>query len=147
MLFNLNNEFEAQKFKDYCNEQYKKGGIVEVKRKHPQRSMAQNAYCHVVIAYWASEYGCTLEEAKVRFFKELVNPKIFWTELTNRRGVKVRRLRSTSELDKAEMTIAIERFRNWACQNEELPIYIPAPNEQEALVYAMQEIERNKEYL
>ena len=147
MLFNLNNEYEKEKFKEYCSEQYKKGGIVEVKRKHPQRSIAQNAYLHVVIAYWASEYGCTMEEAKVRFFKELVNPDIFWTEMTNRRGMKIKRLKSSSELDKAEMTIAIERFRNWASQNEELPVYIPAPHEQEALVYAMQRIENCKEHL
>lgn len=147
MIFNLNNEYERQKYKDYCNLQYQKGGIVEIKRKHRQRSLAQNSYLHVALGYFAAEYGCTLDEVKVRFFKEEVNPDIFYEEKINRRGVKIRRLKSSSELTTAEMTLAIERFRNWAVSNEALPVYIPAPNEEQALTYAMQVIEQNKEFI
>lgn len=146
-LFNLKNPFEVQKFKEYCDRLIKQEGIVEIKKKHPLRSLAQNKYFHVILTYWASVYGCGLDEAKVRFFKELVNPDIFWVENTNKRGKKVKRLRSSSELSTAEMTLAIERFRNWSQSNEDLPLYLPAPHEDEALVYALQEIERNKEFL
>jgi hypothetical protein len=43
------------------------------------------------------------------------------------------------------MTIAIERFRNWASQ--EAGVYIPSPNEQDLLIIAEIETERNKNYL
>lgn len=147
MLFNLKNPFEVQKFDDYCKKLKKQESIVEIKKKYPLRSLAQNKYFHVILTYWASVYGCNLDEAKVRFFKEVVNPDIFWSEYTNKRGIKVKRLRSSSELTTTEMTLAIERFRNWSQCNEELPLYLPAPHEDEALVYALQEIERNKEFI
>ncbi len=149
-LFNLHNEYERQQFKEYCNMIYKACmssplGLVEVKRKHRQRSLSQNAYLHVCLGYYASEFGYTIEEVKQDIFKKQLNKDIFEVERVNRRGQKVKRLRSSRDLDTEEMTRAIERFRNWS--SAVAGLYIPAPNETEALFAAQQQMEQYTEYL
>ena len=54
-------------------------------------------------------------------------------------------LRSTRDLDKGEMQLAIERFRNWSSMNA--GIYLPSADEHRLLELAEIEISRNKEYL
>jgi hypothetical protein len=43
------------------------------------------------------------------------------------------------------MTLSIDRFRNWSASVA--GIYLPAANEQQMLIYAQQEIERNNEFI
>jgi len=50
---------------------------------------------------------------------------------------KVRELRSSAEISKAEMTEAIERFRNWS--SVVASIHLPAPNEHEFLKHIEQQ--------
>ena len=53
-------------------------------------------------------------------------------------------IRSTASLDTAEMTTAIDRFRNWAAS---VGVYIPSPDE-ERLVQLMEiEVYRNREFI
>ena len=86
-----------------------------------------------------------MEEAKVDFFKRECNREIFERERPNKKGVLKTYLRSTKELDTAEMTTAIERFRNWAsCEAE---IYLPAPNEEQFLLHCQKIIEQESIYL
>lgn len=149
-LFNLHNPYEAQQFKAYCNKVYEECikaplGLVEVKKKHRQRSDSQNRYLHVCLGYYASEFGYSLDEVKQDIFKRKLNRDIFEVERTNRRGEKVRRLRSTRDLDTAEMTTAIERFRNWS--SAVAGLYIPSPNETEALFAAQKQMEEYEQYL
>ena len=54
-------------------------------------------------------------------------------------------LRSSAELTTAEMSLSIDRFRNWSASVA--GIYLPSANEQQMLVYAQQEIERNREFI
>ena len=145
MLFNLNNPHEVSKFNDYCSEQVKKGGIVEVKRKHHQRSLAQNAYLHLLLGFFASEFGYSLEEVKLDLYKKEINKDIYVRERVNRRGDTVRYVRSSTELDTAEMNTSIEKFRNYS--SSVAGLYLPAPNEYEALIFAQQQIERYAEYM
>lgn len=98
----------------------------------------------MLLGYFASEFGSTIEQVKVDVFKRLVNSDIFVRQRTNKRGVVVEYLRSTSDLDTGEMTEAIERFRNWSAAEQGL--YLPEPNEG-LFLYAQQQIERNSEYL
>ena len=145
MIFNLNNEYERQQFKEYVNQQFKKGGIVEVVRKNPKRSLAQNAYLHLILGLYASEFGYTLEDVKYDIFKREVNPDIFKKVRRNRRGEEVTYMRSTTDLDKAEMTLAIDRFRNYS--SAVAGLYIPAPDEYQALLHAQQQVEKYKEFI
>lgn len=149
MLYNLGQQKDRQDFKEYCNQLYKlgrdKGIWVELTQKRHQRTLPQNAYCHVCIALFASEYGISCEEAKYDFFKKRYNPDIFLREKINRRGEKITYVRSSSDLNTEEMTRAIESFRNKVAQ--EFSLYIPAPDEHDALLEAQREIEKYAAYL
>lgn len=145
MIFNLNNEFERDKYKQYVSNLYKKGGIVEVKRKSPQRSLAQNSYLHLLLGYFGSEYGISIDEAKVDIYKRTCNKEIYERYALNKNGQKMKYLRSSSELTSAEMTLSIERFRNWSAAVA--GIYLPSPNEENFLAYCRQQIEKDREFL
>lgn len=134
---------KAKKLHEYNPEG--KTCVVELTEKQPQRTLAQNNYCHVVISYFASQYGITAEEAKVDFFKRKINPDIFIRERTNKQGKVVKYLRSTRDLDKDEMSLAITRFRDWC--SADANIYIPSGEEYEYLIYCQQEIDKSREYL
>ena len=144
MLFNLNNPYEAEAFLPYCQKQYDKKGYVEVKRKYPNRTLKQNAYLHVLLGYYASEFGYTKEEVKIDTFKRLCNPDIFIRKRVNNRGKEVSYLRSSADLSTDEMRIAIEKFRFYS-ENE--GFHLPAPHEDELIFFAMQQIEKNAEYI
>ena len=58
---------------------------------------------------------------------------------------KVKILRSSASLDSAEMTTAIERFRDWSVQTA--GIYIPSAEERDLITKMEIDIERNKTYL
>ena len=149
MLYNLANETDRADFKKYCNDLYlwgkTNGGIVEVKKKHKPRSIPQNSYLHFCLSYFASEFGNTLDEVKYDIFKKLVNKQIFARVRKNRRGEEVTYYRSTSDLDRKEMTDAIERFRNYSVSY--CSLYIPAPHEEEALIEAQKQIALFERYL
>jgi len=150
MIFNIKNPYEAQQYKEYCNKVYNEClkaplGIVEVKKKHRQRSDSQNRYLHVCLGYFASEFGLSLEEVKLDIFKRKLSSDIFQVERVNKRGQKVKLLRSSSDLDTAEMTTVIERFRNWS--SAVAGLYIPSPNETEALFEAQRQMEAYQEFL
>lgn len=144
-LYNLKNVYDRKRFKEACNQMVLKNEYVELKKKNTQRSLAQNSYLHCLLGYFASEFGFTLEEVKFDIFKKICNRDIFERKRTNRRGQKVTYIRSSTELDKAEMTTAIERFRNYS--SAQCGLYLPSPNEGEMLFFAQQQIEQCKDYM
>lgn len=145
MIFNLANPYDLDRYKEYVNTLYKKQAIVEVKEKKKNRSLRQNAYLHVILTYFACEYGCTMEEAKLDFYKRLCNRELFVIKKTNKYGKQVESVRSSSELDTGEMTTSIERFRNWSSATA--GIYLPSPYEHEFLIHCQQVIEQNREFI
>lgn len=145
MLYNLRNEYERRRFQETAAALTEAGARVELTRKAERRTLAQNAYLHVLLGYYATEFGLTREEVKFEVFKKECNTELFEAERVNRRGQTVRYIRSTRDLTTAELTTAIERFRNYSAAVAGL--YLPEPNEEEALFYAQQQIELCKEYL
>lgn len=145
MIYNLDNPWEVQNLKEYLANLIKKGGMVELKRKSPLRSLAQNRYCHLLLGYFSTEFGYTIEETKFSIFKKQVNPEIFLRRRVNKRGEEIQYVRSTAELTTAEMNTAIERFRNYSAI--ECQFYLPAPNENQFLEYIEKEIEKHKDYV
>lgn len=144
-LYNLSNPYDLQKFKEKANALAKEKAYVELKKKHTQRSLAQNSYLHLLLGFFASEFGYTLEEVKFDLFKKHCNPDIFIRKRKNKRGMEVRYVRSSTELDKLEMTQAIERFRNYS--SAQCGLYLPEPNEHEAIFFAQQQIEQYAEFM
>lgn len=145
MIFNLNNPHEVEKFKSYVNNLYLKKGVIEVKEKRPRRTIKQNSYLHLLLGYFGSEYGMSLEQVKIDFFKRVCNKDLFERKKQNKKGNSICFLRSSAELTTDEMSLAITRFRNWSAS--EADIYLPSAEDFEFLIYAQQCIENNKEYL
>ena len=145
MLYNLNNPYDRRKFKEKANQLVLAREYVELTKKKTQRSLAQNSYLHLLLGYFASEFGYTLEEVKFDIFKKHCNPDIFIRQRRNKRGNEVRYVRSSKELDKLEMTRAIERFRNYS--SAQCGLYLPEPNEQEAIFFAQQQMEQYQEFM
>lgn len=146
MLYDLSNEYQKQ---DFINKvkallEGNKLPVVELKKINLQRTSSQNRYLHVLLGYFASQTGYSLEEVKQDFFKKECNPELFYRERLNAKGGKVRYLRSSADLDTAEMTLAIQRFRNWS--SAKANIYLPDAHESSFLIYCEQEYQRFQEY-
>lgn len=144
MIYNLRNPFDADKLLDRVRKDIEGGKPVNYTRVLPPRSNKQNAYLWVCIGYFASQYGCSKEEAELRFFKATANREMFYREGVTPNGRKRTYFRSTKELNTGDLTKAIERFRQWSASVAD--IYIPSPNEEEFLLHCRQEIEKNDEY-
>lgn len=63
-LYNLNNEYDALSFKEKVKSLLTKRSYVELKVKNTTRSLAQNAYLHVLLGLFACEYGVSIEDGK-----------------------------------------------------------------------------------
>lgn len=144
-LFNLSNPLDNANFLLRTKKLAESGKIVELTEKKPRRSLPQNKYLHVILAYFGTQTGNTLEWVKQQYYKKLVNPDLFIREKEDKYLGKIKVLRSSADLDTAEMSLSIERFRNWAAQ--EAGIYIPSADEAILIQQMEIEIERNKEFL
>lgn len=145
MIFNLNNPYEVDKYKEYVNKLFKERAVVEVKKRLPNRSLSQNAYLHLILSWFACETGYSLEEVKLDYFKKTCNRDLFERKRVNKKEYEITYMRSSSELTTGEMTTAIERFRNYS--SAQAGIYLPAPNENQFLIHIQQEIQRNQEFI
>lgn len=145
MIYDLNNILDKERFKRRCNALYKQGGIVDLSAKKERRTIPQNAYLHLILGWFAMETGNTLAFVKQEYFKRHINPNLFVIDKIDPYLGHVQALRSSRDLDTAEMTTAIDRFRNWSSQ--EAGIYLPSPDEQAFLREIEIEMYRQKEYL
>lgn len=146
MKYDLTNNVDQTKF-DFRVKQLKdQGKLVELKVIHPVRSNQQNRYLHVILGFFAVEYGETMEYIKTVFFKQIVNPEIFKAEYVNPKTGEVREAwHSSKDLTTAELTLAIDRFRDYA--SKEAGIYLPAPNEEDFLNHCEVEVSKNPQYV
>lgn len=144
-IFDLNNELSRAQFKERCNHLYRKGCRVELTEKKGQRTLKQNSYLHLLLAYFALQIGEKMEYVKQELFKRRVNHNYFAREREDRFFGKVLILRSSADLDTKEMTDCIERFRDWSAK--EAGVYLPAPDEHTMLGELEREVEDNKRWI
>lgn len=145
MVYDTSNPLDNANFLLRAKKLADKGAIIELTEKKPRRTLSQNSYLHVTIAYFASQYGCTTEWAKQRYFKQLVNPELFVREKDDEFLGRVKYLRSSADLDVSEMSLAIDRWRNWCSM--EASIYIPSADEAILIQQMEAEVNRNKAFL
>jgi hypothetical protein len=139
-IYTLSREFDLVNARVRFERMCTKGATVELTEKKPSRSLRQNSYLHLILGWFAMNYGETLDYVKQEFFKRTVNPDIFVYQRVNQKTGEIRQaLRSSRDLDTREMTVAVERFRDWSAK--EAGIYLPAPNEEKYLVQAMKDLE------
>lgn len=144
-LYDLSNGLDAQNFKLRCNSLYKKGCIVELKERKLQRTSSQNKYLHTCLGYFGALTGYTLEYVKREYYKILCNPETFIRETDDPYRGRIKVLRSSADLDTAELSLTLDRFRDWAAQ--EAGIYIPSPEEHRLVQLMEIEVERNRNRL
>ena len=145
MIYDTSNPLDKANFMLRAKKLAEKGVIVDLTEKKPRRSLPQNKNLHVILAYFGTQTGNTLEWVKQQYYKKLVNPDLFIREKEDKYLGRIKVLRSSADLDTAEMSLSIERFRNWAAQ--EAGIYIPSADEAILIQQMEIEIERNKEFL
>jgi len=141
MIYILENELQKKQFIEKVKFYISKGKRVELKVKNDKRTISQNSYLHLILTWFGIETGYTLEEVKQEIFKKHVNSNLFYDGEFDG-VVKIERWRSTANLDTAEMTLAIDRFRNFSSQ--ELGIYLPEPNDLVLLQEIENEISKHK---
>ena len=144
MLYDLRNPFERDRFKRRCNALYQKQGIVDLSEK-TKRSSQSNRYLHLILSYLAMETGNTLDYVKEVFYKRTANKELFLREKEDEILGKVEYLRSSADLSKEEMTLSIDRFRDWSSQTA--GVYLPAANEQEFLASIEYELSKYKQWV
>lgn len=145
MIYDTSNPLDKANFMLRAKKLADKGVIVDLTEKKPRRSLPQNKYLHVILAYFGAQTGNTLEWVKQQYYKKLVNPDLFIREKEDKYLGRIKVLRSSADLDTSEFSLSVERFRNWAAQ--EAGIYIPSADEAILIQQMEIEIERNKEFL
>lgn len=144
MTYNTSDPYERKRFLTKAEKLAEKGALVELTEKSV-RTVRQNSYLHLLIGIVAMEAGTTMEDAKESYFKRCANPRIFIrVDRDKILGMDREYLRSTRDLQKWEMSDAIDNFKRWA---SEQGIYLPDPDETEVIASATSKMEQLKNYL
>ena len=143
MLIKTSNPIDKQKAIEQFNKLINKDCIFELTEKKPKRSNSQNRYLHLILNWFCLETGYPLDYTKSMIYKTLVNSELFEFVIKGKLG-DVKALKSSSDLDSREMTLSIERFRNWSSKNG---VYLPSPDEKEYLQEIEYQISKQKQYL
>lgn len=127
MIYDLNYSTEVDKLKAKLNYYAKNKRKVEVKPYSPIRSTQHNRYLHLVLNAFAIEYGERMNYVKQEIFKKIVNEDIFKTTFVNKKTGEERiDWRSSADLTDAELSKAIERFKDYAVT--EMGLLLPDSN-------------------
>lgn len=144
MIYNPQNRIEVNRALEKIKYFISEGKTFELKAKRERRSISQNSYLHLLFSWFAIETGYTTDEVKQDIFKKIVNPNTFYEgEFGNL--IKIERWRSTASLDTEEMTLCINRFRDYA--SKEAGIYLPEPTDLVMIRQLEIEVTNNQQYL
>ena len=143
MIYDLKSQLSRKRFSTRVKALWDAGAVVELTDKR-RRTNSQNNYLHVICGILAMETGCSLEYIKQEIFKRKVNPDLFVTEKDNPILGHIEALRSSRELNREEMSTAIDRYLKFCADNG---IYIPSPEEEDMLREAEYEIAKIERYL
>lgn len=143
MQYDLTSDFQRKAFLSRVDNLLEKGVVVELSEK-TFRSKSQNSYLHLLIGVVAMETGNTLDYAKEMYFKRLCNKDLFVSTRADKYAGQIEVIRSSADLTKEEMSMAIDRFKRWGSENG---IYMPNPGDESLLREIAIEMGRNKAYL
>lgn len=119
---------------------------IDLTKKRKKRTYKQNKYLHLLLSYFAFEVGCTLHYSKNDIFKLMCNNEMFVVNKKTKLGF-IREVRSTTELNTAELSIAINRFKDFSAK--EAGIILPDADDIEFLDQCSNLVEKSstQEYL
>ena len=146
MRFNIDDPIDRDKAIEHFNKLINSNGVIEISKRHVNRSNSQNNLLHTFLKYLSVQTGENLEYFKQYIWKMYICPDIFKIEYINELTDEPRvRWKSSAELDTKEMTQAIEKLRNWSSNT--LGIELPDPDNYDAFREIEKEIENNRGYL
>lgn len=144
MIYDFNDPLqylEAMKIIEKATERKLK---LEIKKVRKMKTTSQINYLHFLIEYFATQYGCTVNEAKEVYLKRYACPHIFRDLKPNDYGMIIETYKSTADLTIPEMSSAINNFIEWARIKTDGLIILPYPEEKSFERYAQQQIEKNQ---
>lgn len=146
MLYDPKNPMHAQQARMRLETLLSGDAPFELRKKSFRRTFKQNSYLHLLLAYFASQTGDTLEYVKRTYYKTAVNPHLFIvSKHDNLLHQDVKTLRSSADLTTEELSESIERFKNWSASRAQ--IVLPDAENERELIAAQLEVERYKNYL
>lgn len=143
MTYDLASTLDRERFAARVSYLLDKGAAVELTEK-VQRSLSQNNYLHAIIGAVAMETGNTLAYAKEFYFKRIANHDLFVRDVDDPYAGRVQVLRSSADLTKEEMSLAIDRFKKWAAEQG---MYLPDPEDEALLSMIQVEMGKVRKYL
>lgn len=143
MLYDLSNELSRKQFSTRVKHLWAKGCIVELTDKS-RRTLNQNSYLHAILGVLAMETGNSLEVVKLEIFKKRVNPDLFVRTKRDPVLGDIEVVRSSRDLTKEEMSIAIDRYQKFCAENG---VFLPEPGDEELLRQIEFEMGRAAKYL
>ena len=146
MLYNLSSPLDAQNARARLELLIRRGAFAELTEKKPKRTTQQNRYLHLILGYFGLQTGNTLEWVKKYYYKYHCNKDLVVLERYDeflKQPVKF--LRSSADLTTDEMSLSIDRFRQWALV--EAGVDIPDAEREDMVMQMQIEVERYKQYL
>lgn len=126
---------DAIKFIHDC---FARDKTIEIKVVRPKRSLRANAYLHLLLQIFGSEFGYSLAEAKT-IYKRDVAPNIYVYYKNDMPFI-----RSSADLTSKEISDSIEQLKKYSAENG---LVLPEPNDEEKLRYYEKQIQSNERYL
>lgn len=133
MKFNLADQREANQAFAQLVQLTDRKVYVDIKVWNSTRSLRQNNYLHLILAAFGQHFGYTLQESKILY--KQINVDIYHYKKKGRHF-----WRSSSDLDKKEMTESIGNFRDFSTEQG---LDLPLPAQTEYLRSIENEIERS----
>ena len=88
MIYDLKNEYQIPKFKEYVNKLFKERAVVEVKKKLPNRTLAQNSYLHLLLGYFGRNTVAASMKQKLIFIRGLATVICLNVRRSTRKAMK-----------------------------------------------------------
>lgn len=146
MLYNPKNQVDIQRAIEKIKYFIAKGYVFELRKKQEPKSLNQNKYFHLIVSWFALEYGETARYVKDEIVKKIVCREVFLTEYANHKTGEIREeYRSFSELTKEETSLVINKFRDYS--SKEAGIYLPEPKDLVFLEEIEIQIKNNSQFL
>ncbi len=126
MIYNPTKEIDVQNATTRLKWLIENKKLFELTQKREKRSVSQNNYLHLILSWFGLQTGYTLQEVKQEIFKKSVNSDLFY-EGEKEGIVTIQKWLSSADLNTKEMTLAIDRFRDFSSQKA--GIYLPEPKD------------------
>lgn len=133
MIFNANKEIDVVSARTRLEFLIKNKKRFELTQKRESRTLSQNGYLYLLISWFSLETGYSKDESKQIYKNQ--SPDLFVYEKN-----EISFIRSSSDLNTKEMSLSIERFRNYS--TNQVGVYLPEPDEKEYLESIEQELNR-----